>query len=128
MHKKVIFLCFLATIVLFSGTIVAQEDTFFIKSEAFEPRQRPGVEFNHLLHYESLECTDCHHDYVNEENVWDMYSGKNYCSDCHTVDGNEHVMGLMQAFHVQCIGCHQEYHSRGLHTGYIMCGECHARR
>lgn len=127
MRSRVLFVCCLAMITLAAGTIVAQEDRFFIKSKAFEDRQRPGVEFNHLQHYEIIDCMECHHDYVNGENVWDMYSGKNYCSDCHTVQGDGEVMGLMQAFHEQCIGCHQETLARGQKTGFIMCGECHVR-
>jgi hypothetical protein len=128
MRSRVLFVCCLALSVFIAGTIVAQEDRYFIESKAFENRQRPGVEFNHLLHYEILECTDCHHDYVDGENIWDMYSGKNYCSDCHTVSGEDDTgMGLMQAFHEQCVGCHQETFKQGKNTGYIMCGECHVR-
>jgi hypothetical protein len=129
MQSRVLFVCCLATIVLIAGTLVAQEDRHFIESPAFENRERPGVEFDHLLHYELYECTDCHHDYVDGENVWSME--KNYCSDCHTVEGHYEddveVMGLMEAFHEQCIDCHQEAHAQDQATGPIMCGECHVR-
>lgn len=132
MRRRVLFVCCLALCVFIAGTIVAQEDRHFIESKAFENRQRTGVEFNHLLHYEIIDCMDCHHDYVEikgkKENVWDMFSGKNYCSDCHTVSGDDATgLGLMQAFHEQCVGCHQEYLRQGRNTGYIMCGECHVR-
>ncbi len=127
MRSRIIIVCSIALVLVIAGTLAAQEDRHFLESKAFDDRQRPGVVFKHLFHYEMIDCMDCHHDYDDGENVWDMYSGKNYCSDCHTVQGEGKVMGLMDAFHESCVGCHQKTLDQGQSTGPIMCGECHVR-
>lgn len=128
MRIRTVIVACLATIVLFAGGLVAQEDRHFLESKVFVDRERPGVQFNHLLHSNSLDCMDCHHDYVNGENVWDMYSDKNHCSDCHAVQSEGKVIGLMQAFHESCVGCHRKTIKRGMASGPVMCGDCHVRR
>lgn len=127
MRSRILMVCGILVALAMAGTLAAQDDRYFLKSSAFEDRQRTGVEFNHLLHYELYECTDCHHYYENGENVWDMFLGKNYCSDCHTVQGDDNLLDLMRAFHESCVGCHRETLGLGKTTGPIMCGECHVR-
>jgi hypothetical protein len=108
-------------------------------SELYEP-----VEFNHAQHIEMAACSDCHHHTVGTVSTrWNCIKchktpleGESInCSDCHTKDpfGSKYLAtlenpelfhkekpGLKGAFHLNCIGCHQE---TGGPTG---CEDCHA--
>jgi hypothetical protein len=112
--------------------------TIDILAELYGP-----VEFNHAGHTEMVECSDCHHHTVGTVTQrWNCKKCHNNplegdtvsCSDCHpqdrfsskylaTLDDPElfHIEkpGLKGAFHLNCVGCHQEM---GGPTG---CEECH---
>jgi len=107
-------------------------------SELYEP-----VEFNHAQHIEMAACSDCHHHTVGTVSTrWNCIKCHNNpqesdsisCSDCHTKDrfGSSYLAtlddpelfhkekpGLKGAFHLNCIGCHQD---TGGPTG---CEDCH---
>ncbi len=99
----------------------------------------PGkVLFDHTTHTGDsgygLECKDCHHHPLEEEA--DLSAcGKCHiqgqaeplpvsCQDCHEADEIEDTEMLKRgdAFHAQCIGCHQEFGG-----GPIDCAECHVK-
>ncbi len=106
-------------------------------------KQRPQVSFSHEDHMGMGEsgCLECHHKYENGENVLDdgELGGAEYeetmildvnapedssgyeCATCH---GNKTIskMSAMDAFHKQCIGCHEKEKK-----GPVLCGECHKR-
>ncbi len=65
----------------------------------------------HVMDY-GYDCLDCHHNIDYDE----TYN----CSDCHESTGDEYMPSRMDAFHIQCIDCHD---SGG---GPIECSECHA--
>lgn len=101
------------------------------------------VEFNHAGHAEMAYCSDCHHHTVGAPPTrW--YCIKCHekpvevdtvnCEDCHSADrfGSKYLAtlddpelfhkekpGLKGAFHLNCIGCHQEI------TGPTGCEDCH---
>jgi hypothetical protein len=90
-----------------------------------EYRQALGEKgfFNHKVHSEDygLECSQCHHDYVAGKP-----GGLEPCGDCHLRDsGDESILNYMDAFHRQCIGCHEEM---GLSPGKTECAGCHTPR
>jgi hypothetical protein len=102
------------------------------------------VEFSHAAHTEMAECSDCHHHTVGTvTNRWNcknchenpLEGDRVACSDCHPRDrfGSQYLAtldnpdlyhkekpGLKGAFHLNCVGCHQE---NGGPTG---CEDCHA--
>lgn len=103
-------------------------------------KQRPPVSFPHEMHFDLAEdCLSCHHDYRDGENVLDedllmetepdetmeLNSmnrdglGPVSCVSCH---GEEAKTGPMDAFHNQCISCHE---AEG--EGPVMCGQCHVK-
>jgi hypothetical protein len=125
------------------GQAIDQSDapenvTIDILSDLYGP-----VEFNHAEHTEMAECSDCHHHTVGTvTNRWNCMKCHNNplegatvsCSDCHpqnrfssqylaTLDDPElfhkEKPGLKGAFHLNCLGCHQE---TGGPTG---CEDCH---
>jgi hypothetical protein len=85
---------------------------------AFSSPQRPGVPFDHDRHAEDFDCTRCHHHYESGQNLWtpDM---ETRCSACHA-PGDRGRLGLRQAWHGQCVGCHDQSPKAP-----VMCGECH---
>ncbi len=113
--------------------------TIGLLEELYEP-----VEFDHAGHTEMAECSDCHHHTAGT--VTQRWNCKKChtnplegdtvsCADCHspnrfdsqylaTLDNPElyHVEkpGLKGAYHLNCVGCHQE---QGGPTG---CEDCHA--
>ena len=92
-------------------------------------RQRPPVMFiekYHDQHMENQDCLDCHHKYENGENILDEGdledgSSEIYCASCH----NNKKSDLQEAFHGQCMGCHDRLSAENMQTGPSLCGECH---
>ena len=92
-------------------------------------RQRSAVLFPHDMHMEYFDCLGCHHKYENGENILyeeDLEEGNPdiCCLNCHKPD---HKVDPEQAFHRQCIGCHEKYRKKGETTGPVLCGSCHPR-
>jgi hypothetical protein len=80
------------------------------------------VLFDHKTHADpggyALYCRDCHH-HLEEGETEGVVS----CSECHPYESeDEYVPKRADAFHAQCIGCHQDYGQ-----GPVDCGGCHVR-
>lgn len=97
------------------------------------------VLFDHKTHVSdtgyALSCMDCHHhppdDDTAEYSCGDCHntaadgSFPESCADCHDPESEpefyeEPVMKRGDAFHMQCIDCHQNYGA-----GPVECSECH---
>lgn len=104
----------------------SQSDMQVVDNPAFENKQRPAAVFVHDKHNEQAEiydCSVCHHVYENGELVEGAMSVGQGCADCHSLEGDdENPMGLMEAYHQQCIACHQQEEE-----GPLACGECHVK-
>ncbi|MFP4392187.1 MAG: acidic tetraheme cytochrome c3 TmcA [Desulfohalobiaceae bacterium] len=115
------FLLLLWTVVGFS-----QSDMQKVDSSAFEKNQRPAAVFVHDEHNEQAEihdCSVCHHVYEDGELVEGAMSVGEDCADCHSLEGDqENPIGLMDAYHQQCINCHEQEKQ-----GPLACGECHVK-
>lgn len=84
----------------------------------------PSPQFPHEDHMDFLECLDCHHNYKNGTNELDedeLYEG-NPDIQCGTCHNGKKSFPLLQAFHRQCIQCHD---TGG--QGPVVCGECHTK-
>nr|WP_320190710.1 cytochrome c3 family protein [uncultured Desulfobacter sp.] len=84
----------------------------------------PPALFPHEDHMAFLDCLDCHHDYKNGTNDLDedeLYEGNPdiQCATCHN---GKTSFPALQAFHRQCIHCHD---TQG--QGPVVCGECHTK-
>ncbi|MCP4688237.1 MAG: cytochrome c3 family protein [Desulfobacterales bacterium] len=86
-----------------------------------------NILFDHKMHTSDegygLSCTDCHHDYEEEEG-----SAPEACGECHEPEPDEDddtaAMKRKDAFHTQCIGCHEDI-GAGPSTGSEACAQCH---
>lgn len=104
-------------------TAMSQDDRFVLDHKELGKHQRPLVEFNHKLHSEGipLDCIRCHHDFDKHKN---NKGGEGQpCDSCHKSVSSKGVISLKDAFHRQCIGCHES-----MHKGPVMCGKCHVRK
>ena len=82
-----------------------------------------NASFDHEAHaYDlGLACNDCHHNYSEEDG-----GSPQPCSDCHEPGvEDDFMLGRAQAFHKQCIGCHENF---GVMPGQNDCGVCHSPR
>jgi hypothetical protein len=73
-------------------------------------------DFGHDVHEEAMDCLSCHQVTSTAEMR---------CSACHKTPHdpeNLHVIGLKGAFHLRCMGCHEEL---GLD---VSCTACHSPR
>jgi hypothetical protein len=103
-----------------------QEDMVVVRDPAFDNPQRPPSMFRPEEHNEKAgidECNECHHVYNDEGKlVEDESSEDQLCSECHELKKSGRKPGLMQAFHTNCKGCHEQNKK-----GPVMCGQCHVR-
>jgi hypothetical protein len=126
-NNKGILLMIVLAIFIIATCGYAQEEMLKLEHKAFENRQRPGVTFPHAQHFATIECTACHHFYVNGQNVWDE-SRETNCAACHGLKAEGKKMGLMKAFHENCVGCHRETKPAAGKSLPVMCGECHKKK
>jgi hypothetical protein len=128
-QKKIVYMAlFFVLGTVFIGFSILSAKTDPNNDSAY--RQRPPVMFfekYHDQHMENQDCLDCHHKYENGENILDaadLEDGDSevYCASCH----NDHEKyDLQQAFHRQCMGCHDRLSAANMKTGPSLCGECH---
>ena len=101
---------------------VACESCHTPKSK-YVPAFGKNGKFDHDLHSMDLglACNDCHHNYYEEDG-----GEPQPCSDCHEPGvEDDFMLGRVQAFHKQCIGCHEE---SGVTPGANDCSGCHEPR
>jgi hypothetical protein len=100
------------------------------------------VLFDHQTHASvkgyALECSDCHHSHGGEEiepvscGLCHATESENktfpqFCFDCHgdaSEIENPDTMKRSDAFHKQCIQCHEQY-GAGPQSGPTYCSKCH---
>ncbi len=117
--------------------ISAQMPEYLIDNkDVYNNKKKPAVLLDHDLHMAVADCMDCHHHYIDGENVleyFDLYEGAEgvLCRDCHAEPGTrfreDHdptVKDLELAYHSQCIGCHREMAGQNA-TGPRTCIGCH---
>ncbi len=108
-------------IAAFVPLVHSQDDTFLLDHKELGEHQRPLVEFNHKLHAEKLDCTRCHHDF--DAHLNNRGGEGQPCDSCHQKKAEDSRPSLKDAFHIQCITCHET-----LKRGPVTCGECHVRK
>ena len=132
--KKGLFLIISLTVAglfIFSGLLTAADapETIVIDGKNYKKDIKGPVTFHHAKHNSDygLACTECHHVYVDGENVWKEGDNVDTCDKCHDPlksDGN--VKKLMLAFHNNCKDCHKKAaKEEGKKAPYKKCDECH---
>ncbi|GAB6904229.1 Acidic cytochrome c3 [Desulfosarcina cetonica] len=121
----------LVALSLIIGTVLAispvwsQDEMTVVDNTDFPNAQRPPSVFVHDRHNENAgidDCAVCHHVYDEGQLLEDESSEDQRCVDCHYLERMGDQPGLMEAFHANCKGCHEQEGN-----GPILCGECHVR-
>lgn len=133
--KTILLVGFFSLFVMYALSAVSAETD----SSKTVIKKRPPVAFTHESHMGSYECLDCHHKYEGDskENVLEedelteiepeaiimldlpkVELNGIKCASCHNKDNK--IVKSREAFHRQCIGCHEKESK-----GPVLCGECH---
>jgi hypothetical protein len=116
----------LAGVAIWSLPAVSQMDMLYVPTDSYPELTRPAVPFEHEKHNEMAgldsNCVACHHYYEDGKLVKGMDSVGMACVECHSLDGEGKYgqPSLTDAYHLQCMGCHDQKDA-----GPITCGDCH---
>jgi len=124
--KSILFLlslCFLLSVSLLFQEVMADKKPPERIPLALEGAKFPPVDLSHPIHVDKakIECSTCHH---KDKNPKEPSS----CLTCHPVkDPTNNAPIAKDAFHKQCITCHQENVSKGIVVP-AKCNECHKKQ
>ena len=128
MNKAILMLTatILALFLALPAAFSADDGPPRLRDEGFSDYERPPSLFDHDMHTELDECQECNvcHHVFNDDGTLnkDETSEGEPCSSCHGLEQNGRQPGLMNAYHLNCKGCHDQ-----IKKGPITCGECHVR-
>jgi len=116
------------------GTTDSEEigEYMSIQNDVYANRKLGPAKFTHDTHMDDygIDCTECHHEYVDGENVFTGDEDPKPCITCHKPgkpQGN--VYKLSTAYHKQCRTCHKEYNDgEGMESAPMSCYRCHERQ
>jgi len=107
------------------------ENYMLIQNDVYANRKMGPVKFTHDVHWEDygLSCEDCHHDYVNGENVWTEDDEAKACISCHKPGKPQgKVYKLSTAYHKNCRSCHKMMNEdEEAEVAPFRCYKCHER-
>jgi hypothetical protein len=94
-------------------------DEVIINSKGYKEDKKPPVVFDHKKHVETflnvegkkIECTECHHRYVDGKNMFKEGDPVKKCDSpgCHNPLKTEgKILKLQLAFHRNCKDCHKD--------------------
>lgn len=122
MKRCFLLLCTITILGLWMIPGWSQSSMTHVPTDGFEVVQRPAAVFVHDEHNALAGVTDCwvcHH--MDGEPDPDQSSEGIPCSSCHP-ETNPDGTPLMQAYHEQCKGCHEQEGK-----GPLACGQCHVQ-
>ena len=131
MRRTNIAIAAFAVVILCAFTLTghAQSPTMVLNhAKDFGGLKRGAVAFTHDKHTEAykLECTSCHHKYDPKQpgkNLWEM-GDETSCAACHGGAKPTAKLSLQDAYHKNCIACHQNPAGK-LKNGPRSCAGCH---
>ena len=119
-------------------TVQAQSDGMKIENAKAlgGTKERGPVVFNHDKHtgpaakggYGQDKCTTCHHKFDpkdKKKNIW-TEGDETSCVACHAGAKPVSAIGLQDAYHQMCWGCHDKQPTKAGAFGPRSCAGCHA--
>jgi len=136
MRKRILIMIgAILSIALFTGVgiMIAIEipDEIDIYSEVYKKHRYAPTPFTHKKHNVDykIACTECHHVYEGEKNLYKDGDPVQKCYACHDVKKSKGKQKkLMLAYHKNCQGCHRDFKKAGKKTGPIKCNDCHVKK
>ena len=96
---------------------------FISDTDVFEKMERPPVQFPHEKHSIALKEDGCGICHPRDEKKKGRFVFKYPKTENKEID----EQSLMDAYHDNCIGCHEERAAEGKKAGVVTCGECHVQ-
>ena len=135
MNKKllaVLIVLFTGLVFTAVGVLTAADvpDEFKIENKGYKKDKKKPVSFHHKKHAEEYKaaCTDCHHEYEGDKNVWKEGQPVKKCSACHDPKKKSgKVMKLQNAYHRNCKDCHKKLND-DKKAPFKKCTGCHAKK
>jgi len=119
----IIFIAFVATIILAIGMATAQKKPNEPLSIKLEGGKLPPVNFSHTTHTDKAkaECIKCHH---KDKDT----NSPEPCIKCHLINEvKDNALKAKDAYHKNCIDCHKESVAKGT-LAPTKCNECHKKQ
>jgi len=132
-RKKRVLMAGACLLLFFAVIVFSAQYTCSVTCNASPHDHRPDVGFldqYHDMHIDLVDCMNCHHDYENGENVLTLDAleygeAETRCRTCHTPESK---INGSEAFHGQCIPCHDRMRAKDKNVKASLCGECHAQK
>ena len=106
----------------FATIAFAQPDILKIENK-YTKRLKASVTLNHKKHADTISCSECHHEWKKEEK-----KPPQICNECHKEKVEEKKVGLKNAYHNTCTGCHKKLTAQGKNAGpTVKCVDCHPK-
>ncbi len=100
-----------------------------ISNDGYKKDIKTPVNFSHMIHSTDygIDCTECHHNYEDGQNVWQNGDPVKKCVECHDPNTNQgNAKKLMMAFHDNCQKCHKDQNKEGKNAP-VKCDDCHKK-
>ncbi|MDY6843137.1 MAG: cytochrome c3 family protein [Thermodesulfobacteriota bacterium] len=141
----VVVVIVLSAMFLYATVYATQKvaDEILMNSKVYEKHKMGLVPFSHKKHNVDykIACTNCHHVYKDDKNVWKEGQKVQKCDACHnkarapktkagkpSLSKKEKIkVAHYQAIHENCKGCHKELKKADKPTGPTSCGKCHPK-
>jgi len=123
--KKAVMWGVAALLGIFIGVAIAQGPDVVVIDNKYTAKKKEPVPLTHKKHAVDYKigCKECHHE-------WDQKPGTQpkKCSACHKEQAQGKIVGLMQAYHKNCMDCHKDLQKQGKPTGpTTKCNDCHKK-
>lgn len=115
------------------GALIATDvpDDVTIENEGYKKDKKGPVKLSHKKHSAEYKvaCTECHHDYQDEKNVWKETDPVKKCKECHSpLKKVGKTKKLQIAYHKNCKDCHKAVAKEGKKAPFKKCKECHQKK
>lgn len=109
-------------------------DDIMIDNQGYKKNTKGPVRLSHKKHGTDYKvaCTECHHEYEKDKNVWKEGLPVKKCGECHNPLKKEgKVYKLNLAYHKNCKNCHRDLmkkEMKGKKLPYKKCKDCHQKK
>ena len=131
-----VLVAFVALNFLVVGVLTANTDApddVKIENKGYKKDKKKAVKLSHKKHGEEYKvaCTECHHDYQGDKNVWKEGMPVKKCKECHDPNKKQgKTKKLQNAYHSNCKDCHKKLVKDGesKDAPFKKCKNCHGRK
>ena len=108
-------------------------DDVKVENKGYKKDKKKPVKLSHKKHSAEYKvvCTECHHDYQGDKNVWKEGMPVKKCKECHDPKKKKgKTKKLQNAYHTNCKNCHKKLVKDGesKDAPFKKCTQCHGRK